>query len=266
MGFDDVYLVSDKLEIVPGSEIDALVEQLGMPLPQGYREYMTTLGVGDYCDFIRVYPPERILKEHEETRRRRDQHYFWEKGHDVLSKEQVLECVIFADSIGSDEIIAHPRVPDRLYVLPRHDDDIYWVPGSFFDPMTWHSSKGIAEETPAFKTFASWRDIAFVELFTEKDTFTLPGIAEYFTSRLGSSDLHRIEDYERDDQGFGTDVILLFAKPVGGRIQLTQDADEDDLRVGIRIDYDTDHASKVGELAEGLKAMGFYETGRSPKP
>ena len=51
MLFTDTYLVTNKLETYSDAAVDTAEAQLGTRFPVGYREYVTTLGKGEYCDF-----------------------------------------------------------------------------------------------------------------------------------------------------------------------------------------------------------------------
>ena len=44
---------------------------------------------------------------------------------DILTKDRALECLIVADTMDGDELAMHPSEPDRLHVLPRHQEAIY---------------------------------------------------------------------------------------------------------------------------------------------
>ena len=264
MQFDDIYLVTPKLQTIAQEEIERLEKILGMPLPKGYAEYMTRLGVGDYCILLRVYSPERILAEYREVRQRWDEYFFWEAGKGVLPKEEALKCFIFADTIDGDEIIAHPDMSDRLFVLPRHDDAIYWIPRSFGAPLEWHGQNGPIREEPAFRYFESWRDRKYREFFTAKELFSITDLAPYFCDfwmQFGKQAL-RIKDYETEEEGEVDKIAIVFVKEIGGRIQLVQ-ALPDDKRMSVRIDYDADSEEEVAIFGTFLTEMGFYQTSGS---
>jgi hypothetical protein len=59
----NVYLVSDKLERVSNDDIKIAETRPGSMFPSGYREYVLQPGVGMYCDYLYVFPPQRIVKE-----------------------------------------------------------------------------------------------------------------------------------------------------------------------------------------------------------
>lgn len=264
MPFDDVFLLSDKLQIPGEAELTDLSTKLLMPLPLGYADFMRKLGTGLYCDLVRVYPPDRILRDYAEVQRRWDQYFFWDKGADVLTKDQVLQCVIFADSIDGDEIIAHPDFPGRLFVLPRQDISIYSIPSGFNAPLSWHSTKKQEQHEPTFRFFEAFNSRAHKEFFTAKELFSITDLAPYFCDfwmQMGHNAIQKPrEKHEDEDEGFA----ILFVQGIGGRIQLVQSL-PGDKRMRVRIDYDADHESDIAPFVSFLTDMGFYQTGTSEK-
>jgi len=258
--FANLYLVTDKLQTISPHEIDALERTLGLSLPEGYYEYMTTLGVGTYCDLLRVYEPRRVLEESEKMRNLWRDYCFWEAGREILSKEQILEAIIFADTEVGDNVVLSTDMPDRLFVLPRDDDTVYWVPENFRNPLLWRSQDGIVHRPPEFQYFESWRDRACVELFTALKSFELAELAERFIDQWSNSEIHTIDLRHRAEEEDADQLMFLFIKDIGGRVQL--DKGVGDGRVGIRIDYDLDSANQVGLFLQTLVELGFYETSR----
>jgi hypothetical protein len=257
MPFADVYLVTNKLQTISQEQLALLQKTLGFPLPVGYAEFMATLGIGDYCGLLRVYEPDAIPEENRQTQALWQEYFSWEDGRDVLPREEVARCVVFANTIDGDNLLFHPRIPDRLFVLPRHDDTIYWVPECFLNPLEWYDQSGLVTPAPAFKTFESYCDRQTLEFFTSVRTLDLADIKILCSEWWPSSEVNVRE--AGDDEAR---VAHVFVKDIGGVIELTQDSD--DRRIGIRIDYDSDSADKVTKLANHLETLGFYEVGRFP--
>ena len=143
MAFDDVYLVSEKLVLPPTAELDALQGWLAAPLPRGYREYMTTLGVGTYCDRVGVLALAEVREVRDERREYVREYYeaFWGESEDYLTLEEAVGGVYFARTADGDEIYYLPD-SERLFVLLRHDDVVYWLGTGFEDPLDWRSPTG----------------------------------------------------------------------------------------------------------------------------
>lgn len=106
-------------------------------MPLGYQEFMTTLGLGILNDTIRVYSPNRIGREYKTTQERWREFYFWGEGSDVLTKERVLESIIVADTGNGDEVIFHPSIPKKLYLLPANDHKILEIGSSLSEAIDW---------------------------------------------------------------------------------------------------------------------------------
>ncbi len=61
--FENTYLVTDKLETFTHEDVDAAEAALGTRFPDGYREYVTTLGKGEYCGFLWTYDPSVVAND-----------------------------------------------------------------------------------------------------------------------------------------------------------------------------------------------------------
>jgi hypothetical protein len=88
-----------------------------------------------------------------EWRKRIDEYWFWDDGKDVLTKPKALECVIVADTMDGDELVSHPSEPDRLYVLPRHEEKIYVVGGGLMPAIEWLLTSGTLTDPIDDRTF-----------------------------------------------------------------------------------------------------------------
>ncbi len=141
-------------EAVSGAEVS-----LGLTFPVGYQEYITTFGAGVLGGtYVRVYPPERIIREYRDLQRRWDEYWFWDDGRDVLTKTEALECIIIADTLDGDEIIFHPSRPDRLLVLPRHSEMVYEAGTDLLSALDWLCSAGVLTEPFSEREFEPFTD------------------------------------------------------------------------------------------------------------
>ncbi|OMG75099.1 SMI1/KNR4 family protein [Burkholderia ubonensis] len=62
------------------ADVSAAEEKLRTRFPKDYAEYITRFGEGVLGgDFVRIYPPRRILAELEDWRARIDQYWFWDR-------------------------------------------------------------------------------------------------------------------------------------------------------------------------------------------
>jgi len=259
MTFRDVYLVSEKLAPLPPGEIaafeDWLRERFGLPLPPDYREYMTSLGYGTYCDFVHVFSPAEVTTDFAPIGKPWGQHFFWDAGRDVLSEGQVERSFYVARTVDGDEIICSPEYPGELFVLPRHDDHIYRMPAGLRDPFAWDGAPpNVRPERPPFLYFTPDRDRAHVAFFTSLGTLQVDDLHRQFHARWRHAEFREI---------VGADYALLFPKAIGGRVQIVKER-EGKGRVGIRIDYDSDDQLEINAAERMLTAQGMFVTGRHP--
>jgi predicted DNA-binding WGR domain protein len=124
-------------------QVDALEKNLGVTLPQGYREYVKTLGEGILGGtLVRVYGPGTIAKKLNAWRKRIKQYWFWDQGSAVLTKQRALESVIIADTLQGDELLFHPEEPNRLFVLPRYKENIFVAGSTLLEAVEWMCGSG----------------------------------------------------------------------------------------------------------------------------
>jgi hypothetical protein len=69
---------------------------------------------------ISVYPPRRILTGDNnltEWRQRIGQYWFWDKGRDLISKEQAQQSIIIGDTLEGDELVFLPNQTERVCAI-----------------------------------------------------------------------------------------------------------------------------------------------------
>lgn len=147
MKLSDVKIVGQPLVRAQPREVDELEARLWITFPAGYREYVTQLGEGVLGGtLVRIYPPWRIDGELAEWRQRIEKYWFWDAGKDLLPKARALECVIVGDTLNGDELIFHPRHPDRLFVLGGRsgdgDEQIFLAGADLLSAVEWMCGSG----------------------------------------------------------------------------------------------------------------------------
>ncbi|HEX8396414.1 MAG TPA: SMI1/KNR4 family protein [Pyrinomonadaceae bacterium] len=134
-----------KLTLATPEEVDALEAKLNVTFPEGYKEFVTTLGKGEYCNHtthIRVDMPSAILSEYKEHQEFLDEFWFWEDGEDLLPKEKAIECIRICDTDAGDVVIFHPSNPNELFALPNGDDISYKIGSNLYEAFEWLSDYG----------------------------------------------------------------------------------------------------------------------------
>ena len=120
--YEDIYLVGNKLSLLDPAEIDKAEQLIGQKMPPGYREFMTQLGIGEYCTFIEVYSPQQVVRE--------SQHWqtFWQgdwpkiSPTNTINKENIAECLWIARD-NADSLLYYPS-QKRFFIMDRDNDDI----------------------------------------------------------------------------------------------------------------------------------------------
>lgn len=159
MSLADTYLVTDKLQTCSNAEVSAAEVELGTMFPAGYREFVTTLGMGDYCGFVRMYDPAEIVKSRSERQSQFTEYaHQWENGFEVLSKERLRECIVIGASIDADLIAFHPDIPGTIYELPRHNSTIYKIGTCLDEALAWYRQERLRASFSYFESYIDRQD------------------------------------------------------------------------------------------------------------
>lgn len=126
-----------KLTLADPAEGYAAEERLGTSLPLGYKEYVTVLGFGAYCNFVRISMPNAVVEGYKDYQAFLDEYWFWEMGEEFLPKTRAVTSIKIGDTIDGDVIIFHPSTPKELFVLPRNDDMSYKIGTDLYEAIDW---------------------------------------------------------------------------------------------------------------------------------
>lgn len=155
--FEQVIITGGPLVLSSAAEVDQAEAHLGTRFPGGYREYVMRFGEGLLGgSYIRIYPPRRILSGQNnltEWRQRIEEYWFWDEGRNVLPKERALRSIVVGDTLDGDELIFHPDDPERIYVLPRHSENIYVAGMGLLEAIEWLCTSGTLTEPFAERKF-----------------------------------------------------------------------------------------------------------------
>ena len=176
MKFLEAYRVSDNLATATPAQVAKAEATVGGRFPPGYTEYVTQLGLGDFSTYVRVYMPDRVERDLAEWRERVQEYYFWDAGADVLTKERVLKAVVFADTFDGDELIFEPGGTGGIYVLPRHDEYVYYVGDTLDEAIEWLCGSGKLTGAIEFRYFQSWADRAAIRCSGEDTELTYDSV------------------------------------------------------------------------------------------
>ncbi len=271
MTLEEIYIVSNRLRVTIDADIVVAQAQLGAHFPNGYRDYVTTLGAG-YCnDYIRVLLPADILSDLEEARER------WamfapsryKGGRDSLPLERMVESIMLLDTIDGDEVVFHPDEPNTFYVLPRQDEQIYEIGHTLNDALAWLLSADVLAyrerisvlmPTGEFVT----RPVCYFVPDAERDviSFTIRKAhhaalrAHLIALAHGTTGptLCLRRSYAGFD-GIEGEVLQLFVREYGGEI-VCDPFGADSLNVSVRITHDAgSHAPSLDDLLTYIQSL-----------
>lgn len=158
MELSDVYLVTNRLKRVPASSLDALEKSVAMPLPLGYREYLTRFGIGRFSGFLTVKSPQQVKKQ---LAYWRDSELGAEVVVDgmnvglyssrVLSAKKVRESCQFATTDNGDVFVSTPSCGKLLFVILDGGPSIRNLRHGFLDPMACCRAVGATDRRAWFE-------------------------------------------------------------------------------------------------------------------
>lgn len=221
INFNDVFLVSTDLAPETQSAIVRAEQTLGLTLPDGYKAFITRFGEGDYCYQIRIYGVERLLHETQHIQRMWAGSWYYgedldEEDEDVLTQAQAEQSVNLGSTHDSDFFMWYPPRPDRLYVLPRHDDRITVINADFSDLHTWNHSSDDSAASDPFLIFQSYHNQTALVVSTERTDFELNDLLDRFIRHWSDSPRHLVP---MDDNH----AKVLYLQEIGARIQMVKD-------------------------------------------
>jgi hypothetical protein len=248
MDFSDVYLVSRKLQTVEQSRLDELETWLKHPLPLGYREYMSQLGVGGLCDYLYVDSPEVIQKSQDDHYEHIDFHYeeFYDDQLHILSFEDALKSIRVGRSMVGDIIIYTPELDGNLYVLAQ--SYILKIEGGFFTPFHWtHEGKIIS--------VYSWEiNFLYFTPLQHRSSFWFNEVKNLNEDRL----IRHILDFwsiAKKHIEVSGNSIKIFCRGCDGIFSIHRSVGENS--VNLSVDFDKDHLAIVESFVQTLEPWGF---------
>jgi hypothetical protein len=149
---DRTVVVFEPRRTVSREEVEAVAARLRVRFPDGYAEYMTELGEGTLSNDIRLWPPRQVEANLAEFRRLlADVFQYRDAG--PLTPERVRESIILGDTITGDWLLFHPERPDDLFVLPRHDDQVYQIGPGLEAAIDWLCDSGVLQRPAQLRFF-----------------------------------------------------------------------------------------------------------------
>lgn len=241
-----VTIVSPSVSPAPESSVAEAEVALNVKFPDGYREYVTALGSGILSDFIRVYPPNAVVKDLSTFRERVNEYFFWDASADLLPKSRILECIWIADTINGDEVIFHPSDSHKLYLLPHDTEEIVELGPTLNDAIEWLLDQvGLIAEGTVIRFDRGDRQHLISLIPIEK----LPRLAD-LKKRILKLQLHDlVEESKQSDP-----VTTFYCKNLGGGII----AKGSGLNYSLQLSHSVPrHDPFLSRILQELDALGF---------
>lgn len=249
------------------------------PLPLGYREFMTDLGDGWFCDMIDILMPDKVISN---SKRRRQYlgDCFTELAPEhqaTLSPADAARGFVFGymnpDGPYRSELWHVPGAPHPLYVLTPFLGEIYWVENGFLDPLNWVGATG-----PCAAVALPFR---YFEPKNRRMTMALDHFAPLPTASACKRIVELIPDcvtkFERIDPSGRLAAWIAWSSAIGGRVTVSShiqefhdvvatnvdatiaedDAGQALAGLDVTIDYDRDSGAKVDAVVSALRGEGY---------
>lgn len=204
-----MYLISDDKVMVQEAEFESFELKFSQPLPSGYVQFLKQYGIGTYCGTLEVHSPSEIESKSEELVRSLSNKY-WKNEKDKEFIGTLVNPFQICESIDQDRVFFVPNIQEKLFVLPRHDSQLYTLGSDFLQPTIWYLEDEAVRKPEPFEYFEPAVDSDTMFLIFESCEMNLDEIVSFLKNGFGS-DVVRVDD---------ADCTQLFIKKVGGLVQL----------------------------------------------
>jgi hypothetical protein len=257
MRLESVYRVSTRNSIPRAADVDALRRELGMELPTGYREYVTSFGRGRLSYFLLVNTPNEIRNPPsyigESDRKWLAQLAQWNKQDNresIMTPEDIERAVVFARADSERPMwIATARLGPRLF--EQVDGDIFEIRDGFFG-LVERCTSGQHHEFPFFEPFNGRRRM---RQFYVGPGIGRKGFVEAMGRRWGRENLLCSRNSEHP-------YPIYFMSAIEGQFDLHLDPNDPDYNrlpgdsFFVRARYDLDSEADLTAFAEPLLLPG----------
>ena len=175
----------------------------------GYREYLTTLGLGRLCWWLCVHHPDEVKSKSKKLSYTEDYwqncflpstiaHEIWDRGC-LLTEEEMATTVVFGSNDEGDYFVQCPGKGCGLFELPRHGSAMRYLPDGLLKPFECPESARHVFQFPFFEP-ANDRD-GYTGIFLT-DIATFPEFWNLVERRWGSTMRVVVRDHPYGPRAF----------------------------------------------------------------
>jgi hypothetical protein len=140
--------VTNRVKHIPARSLDALEKSLKSPLPLGYREYLTHLGVGIFSEFLTVYSPLQVKANLRSWRKELvdailDGISVGSYKNSAMSAKQLRESIFIASTCNGDDFVSTPSCGQTLFAIPNRSGSFRRIRNGFLDPIACCRAVGV---------------------------------------------------------------------------------------------------------------------------
>lgn len=244
------YVTDPRVGGLESTEITTAEHTLGIALPVGYATWMETWGPGEFEHFVSLRAPEDLLRGGIDATSQLQGRGFFENHAANTGKD----ALVIASSHDGDQLLCLPRLPGRLFYVPRHENQVIECRNDLVSGLTTMIAKtdGILPPRPVFVPEQPNFERQFMVPRTPQ---RFERVCAALCERLAHDYLHEIQ--EDDYQAFH-----LYSRRFFGWVICHQD--EDYVQVAIEGPaYQIDH---LAPILNCLKATGLMDEPVPPTP
>ncbi len=248
MQLSDVYLVTKRLKRVPARSIDSLEKTLGTPLPLGYREYLTQLGIGRFSGFLTVESPQQVKEQLEYWRGELlgaavivDGMKVGLYNRGVLSATKVRESFLFATTDNGDKFVSTPSCGQTLFVILDGGPSIRTLQHGFLDPLACCRAVGATDRRPWFEAANGRRELCGFEVRGGISVID-NGVTQLWKQQ-------EIRRFEKVDYGSSGSIETYGIRAIDGLLRVFSKSPG---KHSVSVSYDKDYKDQVQSLAQLL--------------
>lgn len=183
--FPEIYLVTTELKTVSSKDVRLAELELKTSFPHGYTKYITELGLGLFCDYLYVYPPQRVLDEFKLYQNLfREYFHLWNDSLSLITEEDIGQLIVFAHTIDMDKVAFHTQEPKQIFVIPYDNTFIHQVDSNIPSLLDWIYDYGISEQTSLY-WFNSEMNQAYLKMKGQNVSLDLSDKFQIFACHLG---------------------------------------------------------------------------------